>query len=152
MQVQKHLKRSGTPNAYFFTKRMAEVLISSYHSPKFPVAIVRPSLVGCTARAPHPGYFGNNAGPTAVGLAFAVGIATYTSHHVGRRHLSFKTCVPLIVAATMSCMDLNQCLLSGFNTSMGHPKVPPLLWVSFVVNTPVISSHTALLCLPVLKL
>ena len=82
MQVQKHLEKSGTPNAYFFTKRMAEVLISSYHSPKFPVAIVRPSLVGCTARAPHPGYFGNNAGPTAVGLAFAVGIATYTSHHV----------------------------------------------------------------------
>lgn len=82
MQVQAYLKESGTPNAYFFTKRMAEVLISSYHSSKFPVSIVRPSLVGCTARAPHPGYFGNNAGPTAVSLAFAIGIATYTSHQV----------------------------------------------------------------------
>ena len=96
-QVQQHLDRSRTPNAYFFTKRMAEVLISSYHSPRFPVSIVRPSLVGCTARAPHPGYFGNNAGPTAVALAFAVGIATYTSHHV--RHLAQDSFQPYPAAA-----------------------------------------------------
>jgi len=76
------------PNAYFFTKRMAEVLVSSRHSAAFPVAIVRPSLVGCTARSPHPGYFGNNAGPTAVALAFALGIATFTSHQVPLNLLS----------------------------------------------------------------
>lgn len=74
------LRATNMPNAYFFTKRMAEVLVSSRHSAAFPVAIVRPSLVGCTARSPHPGYFGNNAGPTAVALAFALGIATFTSH------------------------------------------------------------------------
>ena len=83
---------------------MAEILISSYHSRRFPVAIVRPSLVGCTARAPHPGYFGNNAGPTAVGLAFAVGIATYTSHHVSHCHLRPETCFLLLLASIALCV------------------------------------------------
>ncbi|KAK9916501.1 hypothetical protein WJX75_003432 [Coccomyxa subellipsoidea] len=79
-RVAECLKATNMPNAYFFTKRMAEVLISARHSVAFPVAIVRPSLVGCTARSPHPGYFGNNAGPTSIALAFALGIATFTSH------------------------------------------------------------------------
>jgi hypothetical protein len=99
MQVQHLLEESDTPNPYFYTKRMAEVLISSYHSPNFPVAIVRPSLVGCTARAPHPGYFGNGAGPTAISVAFAFGMATYTSHHVSIQ-LSTHGC------ATMSSLSL----------------------------------------------
>ncbi|CAL8466501.1 g6037 [Coccomyxa elongata] len=79
-RVAECLRATNMPNAYFFTKRMAEVLISARHSAAFPVAIVRPSLVGCTARSPHPGYFGNNAGPTSIALAFALGIATFTSH------------------------------------------------------------------------
>ncbi|BDA41209.1 probable fatty acyl-CoA reductase 2 [Coccomyxa sp. Obi] len=79
-RVAECLRATNMPNAYFFTKRMAEVLISTRHSVAFPVAIVRPSLVGCTARSPHPGYFGNNAGPTSIALAFALGIATFTSH------------------------------------------------------------------------
>lgn len=83
MQVQEHLQRAGMPNAYVFTKRMAEALISSYASAvRFPVCIVRPSLVGCTARSPHPGYFGNSAGPTAVAMAYATGIMTFTSFQV----------------------------------------------------------------------
>ncbi|EIE26253.1 hypothetical protein COCSUDRAFT_46011 [Coccomyxa subellipsoidea C-169] len=79
-RVAECLRATNMPNAYFFTKRMAEVLISARHTAEFPVAIVRPSLVGCTARSPHPGYFGNNAGPTSIALAFALGIATFTSH------------------------------------------------------------------------
>ncbi len=120
MQVQKHLEQSSTPNAYFFTKRMAEVLISSYHSAKFPVAIVRPSLVGCTARAPHPGYFGNNAGPTAVGLAFAVGIATYTSHHVRPSRLALHSRTALFEASwkhqklSATCQLVKRSLMTWF--------------------------------------
>ena len=86
-QVAECLRATNMPNAYFFTKRMAEVLISQRHSSAFPVAIVRPSLVGCTARSPHPGYFGNNAGPTSIALAFALGIATFTSHRVSHHLL-----------------------------------------------------------------
>ena len=82
LQTEQHLQRVGMPNAYVFSKRMAEALISSYASERFPVCIVRPSLVGCTARAPHSGYFGNNAGPTAVAMAFATGIMTFTSFQV----------------------------------------------------------------------
>jgi fatty acyl-CoA reductase len=70
------------PNAYFLTKRMAEVHLASLHSAVFPLCVVRPSLIGCTAQSPHPGYFGNNAGPTAIALAFALGLVTFTSHKV----------------------------------------------------------------------
>lgn len=94
LQMEQHLQRAGLPNAYMFSKRMAEAFISSLCSETFPVCIVRPSLVGCTARAPHPGYFGNNAGPTAIAIAFAIGIATFTSHQA--RHCGMS-CWPFIL-------------------------------------------------------
>ncbi|CAL8466498.1 g6034 [Coccomyxa elongata] len=59
---------------------MAEMLINARHSVAFPVAILDPSLVGSTARSPHPRYFGNNAGPTFIEVTFALGITTFTSH------------------------------------------------------------------------
>jgi fatty acyl-CoA reductase len=98
--VAECLKATNMPNAYFFTKRMAEVLISARHSVAFPVAIVRPSLVGCTARSPHPGYFGNNAGPTSIALAFALGIATFTSHKVAL-YIFLPTNSRLYILATL---------------------------------------------------
>ncbi len=43
------------------------------HSPSFPVAIVRPSIIGAVAAAPLPGYVGNTAGSTGAALAIATG-------------------------------------------------------------------------------
>ncbi len=40
----------------------------------FPVAIVRPTMIGAVAGMPLPGYFGNKAGLTAATLAYATGV------------------------------------------------------------------------------
>ena len=72
-QAQSVLKQVGLPNCYTMTKRMCEELLADLHCAAFPVAIVRPSIVGAIARAPVPGYFGNAAGVTSATLAFATG-------------------------------------------------------------------------------
>lgn len=66
-------KETGLLNTYTLTKYMTEQLISEYHNQKFPVCIVRPSLVGSIAYHPTPGYFGNSAGSTAYLLAYGMG-------------------------------------------------------------------------------
>eukprot|EP00884_Botryococcus_braunii_P000096 jgi/Botrbrau1/10087/Bobra.0355s0040.1 len=68
------------PNCYILTKRLTELHMRQRHGKDFPLVIVRPSIVGCTARLPDPGYFGNSAGQTAIATAYAIGVATFTSH------------------------------------------------------------------------
>lgn len=59
---------------YCLAKHFAEKLVSEHHNTKgFPVAIVRPSIVGSLAQLPYPGYTGNVAGLTGIGVAFATG-------------------------------------------------------------------------------
>eukprot|EP00884_Botryococcus_braunii_P005665 jgi/Botrbrau1/1509/Bobra.178_3s0060.2 len=79
-KAQDIVQQTGLLNTYTLTKYMTEQLISEYHHTKFPVCIVRPSLVGSIAHQPAPGYFGNSAGSTAYLLAYGMGIATYTAH------------------------------------------------------------------------
>ena len=67
------LRATGLPNCYTLTKHMCEELVYELHSAKFPVAIVRPTIIGAIAKAPLPGYFGNTAGVTTMVLAFATG-------------------------------------------------------------------------------
>ena len=45
---------------------------------RLTAAIVRPSVIGSNAYGPSAGYFGNTAGPTALTLAFASGMARFT--------------------------------------------------------------------------
>ena len=49
-------------NSYCLGKHLTEQLVASYHGVRFPVAIVRPSLVLAVAGKPYPGYVGNLAG------------------------------------------------------------------------------------------
>jgi fatty acyl-CoA reductase len=72
-QAQAVLRQVGLPNSYTLTKHMSEELLADLHCAAFPVAIVRPSIIGAIARAPVPGYFGNAAGVTSATLAFATG-------------------------------------------------------------------------------
>lgn len=72
-QAQKLLKEVKLPNSYTLTKHMCEDLLAELHCREFPVAILRPSIIGAIARAPVPGYFGNAAGLTSATLAFATG-------------------------------------------------------------------------------
>ena len=53
---------SGT---YRLTKILTERMVAAADGDSFPVCILRPTLVGCTARGPHPGYIGNSSGFTA---------------------------------------------------------------------------------------
>ena len=74
VQAQHILRDIGLPNSYTLTKHMAEGLVADMHAAGvLPVAIVRPSIIGCIAHKPVPGYFGNSAGLTSAILAFASG-------------------------------------------------------------------------------
>ncbi|EIE27188.1 hypothetical protein COCSUDRAFT_55211 [Coccomyxa subellipsoidea C-169] len=73
-KAQALLREVGLPNCYTLTKHMAESLLADAHAAgRMRVAIVRPSVIGCIACAPLPGYFGNAAGVTSAILAFASG-------------------------------------------------------------------------------
>ena len=80
LQAAGVLAQTGLPNCYTLTKRMAEELVAGMHGAAFPVALVRPTIIGAVARAPLPGYFGNAAGITAATLAFASGAHAPTCH------------------------------------------------------------------------
>ena len=49
------LKLTRYPNTYTFTKAMGEKLLFKYHG-RVPVAIVRPTIIGCSWREPEPGW------------------------------------------------------------------------------------------------
>ena len=53
-QSQQLQRQLHIPNGYFLTKRMAELFLLR-KAADFPVAIVRPSLVGCVSGLPQPG-------------------------------------------------------------------------------------------------
>lgn len=72
-QAAYYINDLGFPNAYTLSKHMAEDLVTDLHLRPFPVSIVRPSIIGCLAYSPVPGYFGNAAGLTNMILAFASG-------------------------------------------------------------------------------
>ncbi len=68
------MQQWGFPNTYCFSKHLAESLMADYHTRAFPVAIIRPSIIGAVAGSPLPGYVGNTAGSTGAALAIATGI------------------------------------------------------------------------------
>jgi thioester reductase-like protein len=60
-------------NTYFVAKTLSERLVMSYHGKALPVCIVRPTLIGCVAGNPYPGYIGNSSGLTAIILGTLAG-------------------------------------------------------------------------------
>lgn len=73
MQAQAYMQQWRFPNTYCFSKHLAESLMVDYHTRAFPVAIIRPSIIGAVAGSPLPGYVGNTAGSTGAALAIATG-------------------------------------------------------------------------------
>jgi hypothetical protein len=65
-------------NNYAFGKNLAEQLVAARYRrgllPPRGTCIVRPSLVAAVARAPHPGYVGNFAGPIGGVAAMITGL------------------------------------------------------------------------------
>lgn len=62
------------PNTYCLTKAIAEALIEEAHNNKFPVIILRPSIVTPTIREPVPGWTNNYNGISGIMIAIGKGI------------------------------------------------------------------------------
>ncbi|CAL8462842.1 g2376 [Coccomyxa elongata] len=116
-KAQGVLQEVGLPNCYTLTKHMAECLLADAHAAgRLRVAIVRPSVVGCIACSPLPGYFGNAAGVPSATLAFASGMARFMCHDPR----NVFDCVPCDVVASVV-------LLSGAALQQGSEKGGPLI-------------------------
>ncbi|KAK5638440.1 hypothetical protein RI129_012735 [Pyrocoelia pectoralis] len=63
----------GSPNTYAYTKCLTEELVSEY-STKFPIAIVRPSIVIASWKEPMPGWVDSLNGPTGILVGAGKGI------------------------------------------------------------------------------
>jgi len=132
VQATAYLRQTGHVNAYTLTKAMTEQLIASFHSAAFPVAIVRPSIVGAIARAPLPGYFGNSAGATAYFMAYATGAlpqlcrAPWTSTCIMLAFVAF-----IEVTTFRLCFKLLQCqdLANAMLMCCPHHLSPDLISV-----------------------
>ncbi|CAF5101166.1 unnamed protein product, partial [Rotaria magnacalcarata] len=61
------------PNTYTFTKALAEYVVSQ-DAKELPLAIIRPSIVGCTWREPMPGWVDNYNGATGIIVAASKGL------------------------------------------------------------------------------
>ncbi|BDA50523.1 probable fatty acyl-CoA reductase 1 [Coccomyxa sp. Obi] len=125
--AQKLLKEVKLPNSYTLTKHMCEELLADLHCREFPVAILRPSIIGAIARSPVPGYFGNAAGLTSATLAFATGMARFTCHDPHNIYdiipcdLVGSGVLMSAVALAQAGMDPNNVLVVHSATSCSHP-------------------------------
>lgn len=63
----------GRPNTYTFTKAMAEQYVAKREG-KYPVSIVRPSIVVSAAQEPCPGWVDNVNGIAGLGCLAAIGL------------------------------------------------------------------------------
>ncbi|XP_073831839.1 fatty acyl-CoA reductase wat-like [Musca autumnalis] len=66
------------PNSYTFSKSLAEHIVDDYRD-KFPVVILRPSIVVSSYREPFSGWIDNFNGP--VGLLVACGLGVMRTNH-----------------------------------------------------------------------
>lgn len=64
------------PNTYTLTKSIAELIVSEY-SQRFPVAIVRPSIITGSLAEPYPGWVDNTQAIT--GIIMEIGRGTIKS-------------------------------------------------------------------------
>lgn len=63
------------PNTYTYTKRLSEILVrDEYDAEKFPICIVRPSIVSPAYREPLPGWVDSLNGPPGIFLAAGKGV------------------------------------------------------------------------------
>jgi fatty acyl-CoA reductase len=62
------------PNTNTFTKRMAEHLLNDNNTKKFPISIVRPSIIGASIDEPFPGWIDSVAFSGGIYLSAGLGI------------------------------------------------------------------------------
>jgi alcohol-forming fatty acyl-CoA reductase len=63
------------PNTYTYTKRLSEMLVrDAYDAERFPICIIRPSIVSPAYREPLPGWVDSLNGPPGIFLAAGKGV------------------------------------------------------------------------------
>jgi len=104
---------TGFPNTYSFSKRMAEHALDQEAAAGvgFPIAIVRPAIIGCSVAEPKPGWTDSLLGTGAVMLAAGLGMVHAfpmrgeTVHDLG----PLDTVVDAMVATAVCARDLKPC-------------------------------------------
>ncbi|XP_073965099.1 putative fatty acyl-CoA reductase CG5065 isoform X1 [Choristoneura fumiferana] len=92
------------PNTYAYTKSLSEALVAQYEG-RFPIAIVRPSIVTAALKEPMPGWVDNLNGPT--GLLVGAGKGVIRTMHLKESLKADVVPVDLVV---------NGCILVAYNT------------------------------------
>lgn len=86
------MKQWKLQNTYFVAKNLSERLVMSYDRKPFPVCIMRPSLIGCVAGNPFPGFIGNTSGFTALILGTLAGQVLFFPPFLGQPNNVFRHC------------------------------------------------------------
>ena len=105
--LQSHLVKDK-PNCYVYTKALAEKYIDSLAPTlPFPVAIVRPTIIGAALDEPFPGFIDNFNALTGAISAFAHGVWRVTGLDGGKRFdcIPLDFCVNGIISTTTFCLS-----------------------------------------------
>ncbi|CAF3215487.1 unnamed protein product [Rotaria socialis] len=105
---------SDRPNTYTFTKALAEYVVSQ-DAKELPLAIIRPSIVGCTWREPMPGWVDNYNGATGIIVAASKGLlrTMIGSGQAMADIIPVDICVNMMIAV-------------AWHTAIKHPKTIPV--------------------------
>ncbi|XP_058977912.1 fatty acyl-CoA reductase wat-like [Musca domestica] len=88
------------PNSYTFTKSLAEHIIND-HRDKFPVVILRPSIVISSYEEPIPGWIDNFNGPMGMLVACGTGImrTSYSNPNIHPDIIAVDMCAKALIVA-----------------------------------------------------
>lgn len=120
----------GRPNTYTFTKALAEHYVFK-HEGKFPISIVRPSIVISANSDPCPGWCDNVNGITGLGCLAAIGLL----RTIDWNYYATSDMVPVdyvascIICAAHHVSEKSPTKLKIFNMTSGESK--PISWGKF---------------------
>ena len=121
LQAQRLMRQWGLQNTYFMAKTLSERLVMSFDQQPFPVCIVRPSLIGCVAGDPFPGYIGNSSGFTSLILGSLAG--THRTQTPCTRNVSYFQAAKLKTYRLCAHNRIKTLLCSSFASHLGKPFV-----------------------------
>ncbi|CAF1275718.1 unnamed protein product [Rotaria sordida] len=109
------------PNTYTFTKALAEYVISQ-ESTDLPIAIIRPSIVGCTWREPMPGWIDNYNGASGLIVATSKGLlrAMIGSNQATADIVPVDICVNMMIAIAWHTGIKNPKTIPVYHCCTGH--------------------------------
>ena len=144
------LQQVGLPNSYTLTKHMAEEMMAGMHCKAFPVAIVRPTIIGAVAKAPPA--------PVTLATLGASSLPTWDTHPVsashGQRHVksnmdSTMLATPLVLRTanhTNGCTHRHGALFAATIRTVSTDIIPCDLVASAVLAAAVALQQVRCFC------